>query len=155
MDISDLSKNLFPLIILAVIVVVRIFFRRRRGDGTQVEMITGLLSEINHNQKLMETFNLHWQVKTFKTGSWNRNKAKLDFLNQPLQTALSDAFSIAGDFNQEITAAKKYKSSSYLASISVDKLRKPLATSKQGLDEWLQENMGRAMLKKRRGLFGR
>ena len=154
MDISDLGGNLIPLIILAVVVIVNIFFRRRRGERTQLEIIARLLSEVNYNQKLMETFNLHWQAKKFKTDSWNRNKAKLDFLDQSLQIALSDAFNIAEDFNQEIAAAKKHKSSSYLASISMDRLRTPLAATKQGLEEWLQQNMGRAMPQRRRGLFG-
>ena len=142
MDLGNFGENLVPMILIGVFLVVNILLKRRKGERTPVEIATSLLSEVVDNQNGMETFNVQWQAKKFKTGSWKRNRAKVDFLDQALQHILADAFSILEDFNHEIGAAKKYKSSSYLASISVDRLRTPLARSKEGLEEWLQDNMG-------------
>jgi hypothetical protein len=59
------------------------------------------------------------------------------------------------EFNREIDAAKKYKSSSYLANIEVDKLRESLTRSKQGLEEWFAANKDKkGLMPKRRSLFG-
>jgi hypothetical protein len=104
-------------------------------------MVVTLLSEINQNQRLLENFDFHLRTKKFKTDSWERNKSKLDFLPQELLATLSHAFSIAKDFNEKIDTARKYKSTSYMASIELDKLKLPLAKGKQQLKEWLEANL--------------
>ena len=139
-DLGDLGKNLTVLIPLILIILFQVFLKKRKGEKTPLEIVGSLLLEINQNQKLMEAFLFQWQAKKFSTGSWQRNKNRLDFLAQSLQTALSDAFSLAEDFNRQIDNAKKYKSSSYLANVNVEKLREPLTRSKQGLEAWLQSN---------------
>lgn len=155
MDFGETGGTLFIVIIMVLLLVVGIFLRLRREQKTPLGMVTVLLSEVNQNQKLIETFNFHWRTKNFKAGSWQRNKARIDFLPQELLATLSNAFGIAEDFNERIDAAKKYKSDSYMASIQVDKLKLPLTKSKQALEEWLQENMQNPeYLPKRRGLFG-
>ncbi len=153
-DLGDLGKNITVLLPLIILILFQVFLKKRKGERTPLEVVGSLLSEVNQNQKLMEAFLFHWQVKKFKTGSWERNKNKLDFLSQSLQNALSDVFGLAEDFNRQIDNAKKYKSSSYLANISVDKGRGRLARRKQGLGEWLEANIGRKELPRRRSLFG-
>ena len=154
-DLGELGKNLTVIIPLILLIVFQIFFRRRRAERTPQEIVTSLLTEINQNQQLMEAFLVNWQVKKFKTGSWQRNKNRLNFLDQSVQTALADAFDLAEDFNRQMASAKKHKSASYLANINMEKLREPLARSRQGLEEWLQANAGQQGLPtQRRGLFG-
>jgi len=102
--------------------------------------VRGLLSEIDYNQNLMEAFLFKWQAKKFKTGVWKRNKYKMDYIDQSLRNTLAGAYEIAEEFNSEIDAAKKHKSPGYLAGIQVDRLKEPLARSKQGLKEWLELN---------------
>jgi len=70
------------------------------------------------------------------------NKTNLDFLAQAVRAALTDAYARAENFNQQIAIAKKYKSVSYMSNIDVDRLKEPLATSKQGLEKWLLANGG-------------
>jgi len=151
MDLGEIGTNAFVILAIIALLVFNIFLKRRRGERTPLEIAVSLLSEVNLNQKLVEVFQFHLRVTKFKTGSWKRNKTKLDFLDQPLQTALADAFSMAERFNQDIDAAKKHKSTTYLSGIGVDKLKEPLAKSKQGLEEWLQANMGTQQLSGRRG----
>ena len=143
------------LIPIIIFMLFSIFLKRRRGGGTHLEVVAGLLSDINHNLKITDTFSSDWQIKKkFKTGNWNSNKDKVDFLDQQLRNNLSSAFSLAEDFNQRIVDAKVHKSTSYLAGIQVDKLREPFARSREGLTEWLQANLQTEMPQRRRGLFG-
>ena len=151
---EDIGRNLIILLPILLLILFNIFFRKRRGERTQPEIVTSLLSEIALNQQIMEAFIQKWQARKFRTDSWQRNKDKLGFLDQELQNTLARAFSLAEEFNRDIDSARKYKSSSYLAGISADKLREPLARSRQGLEEWLQSSGGQAtMTTGRRGLF--
>lgn len=139
-EIGKIFSYVLPVIIL---ILVNVFFRKQQEQKRRLTVVKSLLSEIDHNQKLMEVFLMRWQTKKFKTGSWKRNRDKMDYIDQGLHTTLAGAYEIAEEFNKEIEAAKKHKSSSYLANIQVDRLREPLAKSKQGLEEWFELNKGR------------
>ena len=141
-DLGDLGKNLTVIIPLILLVVFQIFTRKRRAERTLQEVVTSLLNEVNHNQKLMEAFLVKWQIKKFKTDSWKRNKNRIDALGQSVQTALADTFELAEDFNRQMENAKKNKSTSYLANINMDKLKGLLVKSKQALEEWLMSKTG-------------
>ncbi len=143
MEFGDIEKNL-PIIVMVVVLIFLQFFlrRRRKPEGTQREIAQGLLSEVRMNLSLTEAFRLRSRAKKFEIASWQRNKTKLDFLDQSLQTVLSNAFMKVEDFNLQIEAAKKYKSTSYMVNIDVDKLTAPLTKSKEGLEEWLLSKTG-------------
>lgn len=129
------------LIPIIVLIVFSFLFRRRKAERTDVEIAGSLFFDVNENLKLVESFSFRGRPRKFKTGSWNRNSAKVDFLEASLRSVLADAFGLAEDFNQEIEAARKYKSTTYLSAINVDKLKGPLTKSKQGLEDWLKANM--------------
>ena len=154
MDFGDIEPNFIIILAIVGMLVLNIIIRRRRGERTPLEMAMSLLTDVNRNQKLAQNFQFLLSVQKFKTGSWKRNKEKVDFLGQSLHMILDNTFSIAEGFNQDIDAAKKRKSTSYLSGINVEKLKEPLAKSKQGLEEWLQANMGKQQPASRRGLFG-
>jgi len=142
-DLGELGKTLSYLVPVIILILVNVFFKKQQEQKRRLEMIRSLLSEVNYNQKLMEAFLIQWQAKKFKTGIWKRNRDKMDYIDQSLHATLVSAYEITDEFNREIDAAKEHKSASYLASIQVDRLREPLARSKQGLEEWLQLNKGR------------
>ncbi len=139
-DWGDIGQVLTYLAPVLIFVVINVFFRKQQQQKRQQQAVRGLLSEIDYNQKLMEAFLFKWQAKKFKTGVWKRNKDKMDYIDQSLRNTLAGAYAIAEEFNGEIETAKKHKSSSYLAGIQVDRLKEPLARSKQGLEEWLELN---------------
>jgi len=140
---DEIGKVLGYLVPLIILILINVFFRKQQEQKRRLTVVRSLLSEIEYNQKHMEAFSFQWQTKKFKIGNWKRNKDKMDYIDQRLHATLTGAYEIAEEFNREIDAAKKHKSASYLASIQVDKLREPLAKSKQGLEEWLQLNKGR------------
>ncbi len=142
-DWGEIGKFFSYLIPVIIFILFNVFFRKRQEQKRRLGVVRSLLSEINYNQKLMEAFLFQWQAKKFKTGNWKRNRDKMDYIDQGLHATLAGAYEIAEEFNKEIDAAKKHKSASYMASIQVDRLKEPLAKSKQGLEEWLQLNKGR------------
>jgi hypothetical protein len=142
-DWEEIGKIFSYLIPVIVFIVFNIFFRKQQEQKRRLTVVKSLLSEVDHNQKLMEAFLMRWQTKKFKTANWKRNRDKMDYIDQDLRTTLAGAYEIAEEFNKEIEAAKKHKSPGYLASIRVDRLREPLAKSRQGLEEWLELNKGR------------
>lgn len=129
-----------PIIIAIIgLVLLQYFFsRRRRSQTVPRDISRNLLSEVMLNQALAGAFSSHWRVKKFETVSWRLNKAKMGFLDQSLQTALSEAFAMIEDFNRQITAAKKYKLDSYLVNINTDKLKKSLTRCQEGLEQWVR-----------------
>lgn len=142
-DWAEIGKILSYLIPVAVFIVFNIFFRKQQEQKRRLGVVKSLIAEIDQNQKLMEAFLLQWQYKKFKTGHWKRHKNKLDYIDQGLRATLASTYEIAEGFNKEIETAKQQKSVSYLAGIRLDRLREPLAKSRQGLEEWYALNKDR------------
>ncbi len=142
-DWAEIGKILSYLIPVAVFIIFNIFLRKRQEQKRRLEVVKGLIAEIDKNQKLMEAFLLQWQYKKFKTGHWKRHKAKMDYVDQSLRARLASTYEIVEGFNKEIETAKQQKSVSYLAGIRVDRLREPLAKSRLGLEEWYTLNKDR------------
>ncbi len=143
MDFKDIGANL-PFIIGAIaLVAIQYFLRKRRGpEATQPDLVQDLLGEVKLDIRLAEIFPFQYQAKQFMTTTWQLNKNKLDFLDPKLQETVNSAFEMAVDFNQQIAAAKKNKSNAYMASIHMDKLKVLLASSQQGLEQWLLLKVG-------------
>ena len=138
--LGDLGRNLIILVPLILLIVFNIFFRRRRSEKTEPEIAIGLLSEVAINQQIADAVLQKSQVKKLRIGSWQRNRDKLGFLGQKLQEDIARTFSMAEEFNRAVDATRKFKSSSYLEGISVDKLKDGLAHSRQGLEKWFESN---------------
>ena len=155
MDLGEFFQRFIIVIVMVLLLAFNIFFRTRRGQKTPLGAVANLISELNHNQRLLATFSYHRQVNKFKTDSWERNKEKFDYLPRELLTTLSSAFSLAAEFNERIDMAMKYKSDSYVASIDVRKMQPLLDKSRQQLEEWFQANRQNPdYYPKRRGLLG-
>ena len=148
-DWGEIGKVISYLVPVIILIVVNVFFRKQQEQKRRLTVVKSLLSEIDYNQKLVDAFSFRWQAKKFKTGNWKRNQNKIDYIDQSLHTTLAGAYEIADEFNREIDAAKKHKSTSYLATIQVDRLNEPLAKSKQGLKEWLELNKGKEKIFKK------
>lgn len=139
-DWSEIGKVLSYLIPLIIFILFNVVFKKHREKQRQLGVVKSLLSEIEYNSNLVDSFSMRSQMKNFKTATWKRNREKMDYIDQSLYSTLADAYEIADGFNREIDAAKKHKSASYIAGIDVSRLTKPLAKSKQGLKEWLELN---------------
>jgi hypothetical protein len=152
---EDTLGTIVPVVIMVIFMLSSLFLRRRSMEKTEMGKVATLLAEINHNLKIIDNFSFTLKVKKFKTGTWNRHKTRLDFLDERLRATLAKTFDLADDFNQQIDSARKHQSSSYLASIEVDKLTDWLTKSQQGLGEWFNQNKDKELFPKKRGLLSR
>jgi len=144
-DFGDFGNILIILIPLILIILFNVFFKKRKAEKTQPEIAMSLLSEVATNQQIAEGFLGKTRVRKFRTDSWQRNKEKLDFLDQTLRDELAKTFGMAEEFNRAVDATHKFKSSSYLEGISADRLKESLVQSRQGLEEWFETNKDQAM----------
>jgi hypothetical protein len=142
-DWSEIGQILAYLVPAAAFVVFNVIFRKQQEQRRRLEVVKGLINELDKNQRLMEAFLLQWHYKKFKTGHWRRYRDKLDYIGPGLRATLAGAYEIAEGFNQEIELAKRQGSLSYLAGIRVDRLKAPLAESRRGLEEWYALNKDR------------
>jgi len=143
-DFSSISDNLPLLIGILAVIVMQVLLRRgKKSEKTNQEIVHSLLAETNLNHAALEVFLTRDDPKRLTVASWQRNKNKLGFFDQSLQTVLTDAFMLADEFNQQLSVAKKYKSSSYLATVNTRRLKETLIKSREGLEQWLLKNVGR------------
>ena len=138
------SNQWFLLIPLVIIIAVSFLMKRRKQEKNPQEIAMSLLVDLNANQKIADDFNFQQRPNKLKTGSWDRNSMKIDFLDDVTRSSLSTFFKMAEDFNLQVDAAKRYKSTIHLSGISVDKLKGPLTKAREGLGEWLGTNTEQA-----------
>ena len=139
MDWDEIGKIFTYLIPVLIFVVFNVVFRKQQEQKRREVVVKSLLSEIDRNYKIMESFSLRWQTKKFKTSIWDRNKNKIGYMqDEGLYYNLVNTYEVIEGFNREIDMAKKYNSTSYLVNIEVDKLKGPLEKSRQGLQAWLE-----------------
>ncbi|MFO8143814.1 MAG: hypothetical protein R6T78_03965 [Dehalococcoidales bacterium] len=138
------SSQWTMIIPLIVLIVFSIFMRRRRSENTPQDIASSLLNDINADQGIIERFGTQTKPTKLKTGSWDRNNEKLGFLDEETRNSVSNFFKIAEDFNQQIESAKTYRTSSYLSNINVERIKEPMNKSKEGLQDWLKNNMQQA-----------
>ena len=151
-----MDAGAIPVLITLGIVILLFYLLRRRGGSVRQrpEVVQGLIYEVRLNQALVDTFHLREKARRFESTNWQLHKDKLDFLEESLQNTLSGVFEMVEYFNQQIKTAKKAKAFDRL-SLDVSKLKEPLAESKKGLEDWLEENTGaRELPPKYPSLFG-
>ncbi len=155
MDLSETWMTVLLVVLMVGLLVANVFLGKRKAEKAPMGKVVSVLSDIRHNQKIVQTFNFHWQTKRFKTGGWRRNSTKITFLPEDLWISLDKIFDLIDDYNQRIDIAKKSRSDSYMAGIDVDRLKAPLDGAAERLREWVQVNMTNPeYAPKRRGLLG-
>ena len=155
MDFGALGERL-PLILAIVALILLQFFlrRRRKPEGTHDEIVQSLLGEVKLNQAVVGMLSAGQRPRRLEVVTWQRNRDKLEFLAQPLRAALSDAYRVAEEFNQQLDTARKYKLSTSLANINPNSLNESLSQSQQVLEDWLlSQTGGKEAGKKYPGMF--
>ena len=142
-DWGEIGKILSYLTPVILFLWFNVLFRKQREQQRRMAVVKSLLSETDHNIKLVDSFSFQSQMKNFKNATWKKNKDKMEYIDQTLYSTLADAYEIADGFNREIDAARKHKSTSYIVGIDTRRLVEPLAKSRQGLEEWIELNKGK------------
>ena len=129
------------IIPLIGLIVFSFVMKRRKTENTPQDIASSLLSDLNTNQGIMERFSSQTRPIKLKIGSWQRNNAKLGFLDDATRSSVNNFFRMAEDFNQQMDAAKRFKTTSYISGINTERMEGPLDKSTEGLQEWMKANM--------------
>ena len=153
---SETIINIVIGLVIALFLLLSVFRRRRDPIITPLERVFDVVTELEGNERRLEAPDPNRGVGKMKTGAWKRHRNHLDFLSEDLRMKLSQVFEMSEELNQRISAAKKFKSDSYLAGIDVSKLKAPVSESRQQFRNWLEANIDNPEYKPkmRRGLFG-
>ena len=153
---SSLTSSILIGVAMVFLLVLSIGLQMLRTRRAPLGKVVSILSSIRYNARLCENFSYHHSIGRFKSQAWEKNREKVTFLPQELLDDLSEVFDIVAEMNENIDAAMKYKTDSYMAAIDISKLKGPLATCEEQLREWVYENMNNpAYLPKKRSLFQR
>jgi hypothetical protein len=142
MDINFVEY--LPVIGVAIVLIaIQYFMRRRTGSvSSHEQVVQRLLSDIRINLRLVDVLVNGEQIKRFSVNGWRMCKNNIDFLKQPLQSALKEACEMAEDYTQQVESAKKSGSVNNVATINTEKMKEKLKVSKAGLEDWLMEKTG-------------
>jgi len=154
--LSSLTSSILIGVAMVFLLVLSIGLQMLRTRRAPLGKVISILSSVRYNAKLCENFSYHHSIGRFKSQAWEKHGEKVGFLPEELLDDLSEVFDIVAEMNENIDAAMKFKTDSYMAAIDISKLKGPLATCEEQLKEWVYENMNNpAYLPKKRSLFQR
>jgi hypothetical protein len=145
------------IIIIAILLILFwLFSRRRRPRSNKLDSAIAVLSDINHNLKVVEIRkNDSMSKKNFRVDNWRFYKDRLEFLEKELVETIDEGYKIATEFKEKIDIAKKSKAMETVQDIDVERLKEPFTKGRQGIMAWLRANVNSEMqLDKRRNWFG-
>jgi hypothetical protein len=142
-DFGNLSEFMPVVLVIIGLIGIQLFLRRKGGPPSSHQYVVhAILSDIRVNLRLVEILMEGEQIKRFAANGWKTNRNNIEFLSQNLQSALTDAFNIAQDYNDQVATTKQFKTSNYVASIDTVKLKDRLQRCKSALEDWLMNNIG-------------
>jgi len=154
--LDDLGSTILigvALVLLLVLSVVLQGFRTRRSP---IGKVVGIASNVRHNEKLCENHSENSSVGRFKTSAWDKHRESVDFLPVELRNELSDVFESISELNVTIDTSRRLGSTGYVSASDVERLKAPLASCKEKLQEWVYANMNNPeYLPKKRSIFRR
>lgn len=143
MDFGNLSEVMPVILVIIGLVAIQFFMRRKNvSPSSHQHVVHAILSDIRVNLRLVDILMGGEQIKRFAVNGWKTSRNNIEFLSQNLQSALTDAFDIAQDYNNQVAATKQFKPTNYIASIDTVKLKERLQRCKSALEDWLMTNVG-------------
>lgn len=149
---SNILIGLALVLLLGLSIGLQVFRTRRSPLGH----VVAILSNLKHNIRLCENFSYHYGIGRLKAGAWEKYGEKVGFLPQELLNNLSKVFGIVAEINVNIDSAIRFQTDSYMAAIEIDKLKDPLVSCHEQLQQWVYANMNNPdYLPKKKSLFHR
>ena len=143
MDFGDLSEYMPVILVIVGLIVIQLFMRRKdRSPSSHQHIVHAILSDIRIDLRLVQILMDGEQIKRFSINGWKTHRDNIEFLSQNLQSALTEAFDIVQDYNEQVASTTQFKATNYVASIDTIKLKDRLQKCKSALEEWLMNNVG-------------
>ena len=134
-SIIILGAALFLMLILSMAIQG---WRTRRSPMGRV---VGIASDLRYNKKLCEKIDSGGDVARFKTGHWDKNSQKVDFVPEELRAELAKLFEAIREINSTVDASTAHGSKSYMGSINIDTLLAMIVPLQEQIQNWVFENM--------------
>jgi hypothetical protein len=136
-----MSSTLLFVLALVVLLVVALGAQLLRTRMSAMGKVLQIFANIRYAEKVCREFSYSQSVKRFHVSGWEKNKDKVRFLPEGLRGEMTKLFGMLSDVNVKIDTAMKFKSDAYLVTIDVKKLEEPLASCREQLKVWVQENL--------------
>ena len=153
---GDLGSTILIGVAMVLLLGLSVVLQGFRTKRSPIGKVVGIASSVKNNEELCNSFSENRSVGKFKTSAWDKNKESVDFLPEELRTELSDVFESITELNVTIDTARSLGSTGSVSASDVEKLKEPLVSCKEKLQEWVYANMNNPeYLPKKRSIFRR
>jgi len=152
--LGDIGSTVLIGVVLVLALGFSFFIQGLRTRRAPMGKVVGIASGIRHNEKLCENYSEGRVTGRFKTSAWDKHKESVDFLPVELRNELSVVFESVAELNVTIDTARRLGSAGYVSASNIEKLKAPIASCKQQLQDWVYANMNNPeYLPKKRSIF--
>ncbi|MCK4863695.1 MAG: hypothetical protein KAS25_05320 [Dehalococcoidales bacterium] len=153
---GELSSTIIIGVALVLLMVLSVFLQGFRTRRSPIGKVVGIASSVRHNENLCENHSENRSIGRFKTSAWDKHRESVDFLPEELRTELSNVFESITELNVTIDTSRRLGSTGYVSAADIERLKAPLASCKDKLQEWVYANMNNPeYLPKKRSIFRR
>jgi hypothetical protein len=154
--LNDTSTLIIIGVAMVLMLVLSMGIQAFRTRRAPIGRVVGIASDLRYNRKLCERISAGGDAARFRTGNWERNSQKVDFLPLELREELAKLFEAIGEINSTMDASLMHGSKSYLGSMNIDKVLEMITPSQEKIQEWVMANMNNpAYLPKKHGFLRR
>lgn len=153
---GNLSSTILIGVAMVLLLGLSVVLQGFRTKRSPMGKVVGIASDVRHNEKLCNNISENRSIGRFKMAAWDKNKESVDFLPEELLAELSKLFETIAELSVSIDTARRLGSTGYVSVSEVEKLKAPLASCKEQLQEWVYANMNNPdYLPKKRSIFRR
>jgi hypothetical protein len=154
--LNDLTTTIVIGVALVGVLILSFVVQGWRTRRAPIGKVVGIASHVRYNEKICEGYSENSPVGRFKTSAWNKHRESVDFLPEELWDELANVFETIEELNVTIDTARKLGSPGYVAASDIERLKAPLASCKEQIQDWVYANMNNPeYLPKKRSIFFR
>jgi hypothetical protein len=154
--LNDTTSIIILGVLLFVMLLVSMGVQAWRTRRSPMGRVVGIASDLRYNRKLCEKISGGGPVARFKTGNWDKNRERIEFIPGEVRDELAKLYETIGEVNATIDASQMHGSKSYMGSISIDKMLEMIMPLQEQIQNWVYENMNNPeYLPKKRGFLRR
>ena len=139
--LNDTSSIIILGVALFLMLILSMAIQGWRTRRSPMGRVVGIAADLRYNRKLGEKISGGGPVDRFKTGNWEKNSQRIDFIPGELRDELAKLFEAIGEVNATIDASRMHGSRSYMGSIAIDKLLAMITPLQEQIQNWVYENM--------------
>ena len=154
--LNDTSSIIILGVALFLMFVLSMLIQGWRTRRSPMGRVVGIAADLRYNRKLCEKIDSGGNVARFKTGNWDKNRLKVEYIPEELRADLAKLFEAINEINGTVDASTMHGSKSYMGAMNIDTLLAMILPCQEKIQEWVYENMNNPeFLPKKRGFMRR